>query len=188
MRFAEFFCVSFVARAPSHIDMQMMTKLAVVVVMVGAGPALADRDVHAGLNYRSDLGTHQMRVEIGGRWKSLEAAVVLDPHMITDSQSDNDVTATWWFKPSQFAVFTGFRTTSYRLLGETVFHEKMLTGVVARLPTIGTDRVRFVVGLEMATEIVRHGDAIQNDWLDMDAADELVNLSLFGRAEFTMDL
>ncbi|MBA3461207.1 MAG: hypothetical protein H0T46_14680 [Deltaproteobacteria bacterium] len=166
----------------------MKMTVAGVLMVAMAGPAIADRDVHAGLNYRSDLGTHQKRVELGGRWNAFEAAVVLDPQMATDSQSDNDVTAMWWFKPSRFAAFAGWRNTSYRLLGETVFHEKVLGGVLAKLPSVGTDRVRLIVGLEVAAEIVRHGDAITTDWLDTMSADELVNLSLFVRAEFTVDL
>ena len=168
------------------------TLVVVMVVMVaGTGPAVADRDLHAGLNYRSDLGTHQKRVEVGARWNTLEAGLVLDPSTAFGGTSDHDLIVSWWFKPEQFAAFSGWRNTSYRLLGEVVWHEKLLAGALGRLPSIGSDRLRFIIGFEVAVEVVRHGDAIYSEWFDassMRAVNDLVNCSLFARAELALEI
>lgn len=171
--------------------MRTLTALGLVVAMMGAAHADTDRDLHVGLNVRTDLGTHHMRVEIGGRWHRWETSIVLDPNTGTDNQADHDITAAYWVSPARFAAFAGWRNTAYALLGDLVWHEKLIVGALARLPSPGTDRVRFVAGLEVAAEVVRHGQPIDTEWFDASnerAFDDLLNVSLFARAEIALEL
>jgi hypothetical protein len=160
-----------------------------VVALAGTGRADAERDVHAGLNYRTDLGTHHTRIELGGRWNRWEGWVVLDPNAGTDNQADHDLVAAYWIVPARYAAFAGWRNTAYALIGELVWHQKLIAGALARLPSLGTDRVRLVAGLEVAAEVVRHGQPIETEWFDassMRAASDLINFSLFARAEIAL--
>jgi hypothetical protein len=161
----------------------------VLVVAVWAGAARADHEIDAGLNFRTDNGTQQLRVELGARRGSFEAAVVLDPGIVVSSQTDHDGLAIWWFAPERFAAFAGWRNTSYNLIGDVVWHEKLLGGVLARLPSIGTDKLQFVIGLEIAADVVRHGSGITTEWFSVSsvrAVEDLVSFSLFGRAELAL--
>ena len=179
--------VRFLPRTTSIPNMRVILSMA---VLLWAGTASADRDLHAGVNFRTDLGTHLTRVEVGARWGTVELSAVVDPASATQSQADQDLVATWWFAPERFAAFSGWRNTSYSLLGDVVWHEKLLTGGFAKLPSIGTDRLRFLIGVEVAAEVVRHGTPIATEWFDassMRAVDDLVNVSLFGRAELALD-
>ena len=66
-----------------------------------------------------------------------------------------------------------------------------LTAILGRLPTIGTGRVRVIGGLELCTVIVRHGANFRTEWIDLGSAravGDLVNFSLFVRAELVMGL
>lgn len=158
----------------------------VVVLVAGAAPARAERDVHAGLNARTDLGTNQFRVQVGGRWNAFEASVVVDPHTLTSRQSDQDVVLAWWFAPGRFGTFGGWRVGRVELLGMSTWHEKVIGGLVAQLPTIGSGRVRLVGGVEVCMDIARHGAGERTEWVDASsrrAFDDLINLSLFARAE-----
>src|SRR5687767_11187602 len=63
------------------------------------------------------------------------------------------------------ALFTGVRATTYSVIGDTVWHEKLLLGAAARLPSFWTERFRIIAGVELATEIVRHGGPhIATEW------------------------
>jgi len=162
----------------------------VLLVGVAASPARADRDLLGGLNMRSDLGTRQVRLEVGARFDHLEGTVVLDPGSAGDGKTDHDLLGTWWFAPDRFGVCAGWRTSAYKIIGDEVWHQKLVTGVLARLPSIGTERVRLTTGVEVTAEVVRHGETIDTEWFDyrsMRAVDDLINFSLFGRAEIALD-
>ncbi len=50
---------------------------------------------HGGINLRTDLGTHPVRIDGGVRYKQLDFALVLDPMYFLDQQSSTDLLAMW---------------------------------------------------------------------------------------------
>ena len=169
----------------------MTTKGIVLVVGfavagVRAAPSEA-AELHGGLNMRTDLGTHAVRLQLGGRWRCLEGALVLDPYSSRDGQADQDLIVSWWLSPARHAVFAGVRSTSFAVIGESVWHEKLLVGAASQLPTLWTERLRIIMGVELATDVIRHGGRhIRTEWFAYDsgrAAKDLFNFSLFARVE-----
>lgn len=147
------------------------------------------RDVHAGLNMRTALGTHQYRLEFGGRWNRFESILVLDPNSSRDGQTDFDAIAMVWFVPAAWAGFVGWRNTAFNLLGENRYHENLLLGVNGRLPQLGPRWLRYNAGLELVVDVVRHGSNVPPEWISFSSERhfrDLVHLALFARVEIAI--
>src|SRR4026209_1562524 len=56
-------------------------------------PSCQPRDWHAGLNLRTDFGTHPLRLDGGVRFGRLDTYLVLDPMFFLDGQADIDAVA-----------------------------------------------------------------------------------------------
>ena len=71
---------------------------ALVLLMVWAGTARAERYLHTGLDVRSDLGAHAVRLPIGYRACAWDATLVLDPMAALDAQHDLDVLGEYYVR------------------------------------------------------------------------------------------
>jgi hypothetical protein len=165
------------------------------ILVVATGSAHADeavpacRDVHTGISMRTALGTHQYRLEFGGRWNRFESIVVLDPNSSRDGQTDLDLLAMYWFKPAAWALFAGWRNTAFNLLGENRWHENLLLGIDARLPSLGPRWIRYDVGAELVVDVVRHGSNVPPEWISFSSErhfNDLVHIALFARVQFVV--
>ncbi len=147
------------------------------------------RDVHTGLSMRTALGTHQYRLEFGGRWNRFESIVVLDPNSSRDGQTDFDLLGMYWFSPSAWAGFLGWRNTAFNLLGENRWHENLLVGVNGRLPQLGPRWIRYNAGIELVVDVVRHGSNVPTEWISFSSErhfGDLVHVALFARIELAI--
>jgi hypothetical protein len=174
--------------------------LAVVLVAALAGVAHADegaaatssgnaqtsgRDLHAGLNFRTDFGARYYRADVGMRFGAWDFSVVVDPLGI--SKGDYDLDAIVRHVGPRWSVWTGARL-SITPIGRTAqYTEKALLGVSARLPSVASDKVRIHSGLELAVHVRAHGADIMTRWVCVDSgdcrADHFV-FGLFGRVEY----
>src|SRR4026207_492203 len=53
-------------------------------------PSCQPRDWHAGLNLRTDFGTHPLRLDGGVRFDRFDVILVVDPMIWLDGQNDTD--------------------------------------------------------------------------------------------------
>src|SRR4051812_31015908 len=66
---------------------------------VAQAPAEPTIAWHVGLDVRTDLGTHPVRVPFGFRRDDWDATIVLDPYAFLDGEHDLDVLAEWYVGP-----------------------------------------------------------------------------------------
>src|SRR5688572_5670991 len=109
-----------------------------VLLAVLTGRAEAD-EWHAGLNLRSELGTHAFRIDGGVRLGRLDLIAVLDPMFWTDGEADVDAIAAWTIgSPAghggRYAAFAGWRPASIAMAESRQFQHAALFGVTAPLP------------------------------------------------------
>ncbi|MDQ3341283.1 MAG: hypothetical protein M4D80_39515 [Myxococcota bacterium] len=151
----------------------------VVAMVVASGRAEAD-EWHAGLNLRSELGTHPIRIDGGVRLGRLDLIAVLDPMFWTDGENDIDLIAAW--RVGNFAVFGGWRPASIAMATGRQFQHAVLVGAFAPLPKLGP--LALTWGLEIATVIVKHGGELPSDVISFDSSADVgdnVNVSMFLR-------
>jgi hypothetical protein len=154
----------------------------------GAAPRPADapRDVHAGLNFRTDFGTHPLRVDGGVRFGALDTILVLDPMFFTDGQHDVDLLLDRRFAPRHWSLLFGWRTTAVALAGGHQFQQKSVLGVAGRLPELWEGRLRAQAGLECTILWVNHGADLPTDWISFESGRHVadrINFGLFLRFE-----
>ena len=152
-----------------------------------ADSAPAPRDWHVGFNLRTDLAAHPVRVDGGARFDHLDLILVLDPMFWTDGQHDVELLAQWQFTPLRWAVFGGWRPTAIGVDGGRQFQHKLVAGVAAGLPSLGTRALRGQAGLELAVLLVKHGADLATDWISVGSArgiSDYVRLGMFVRFEY----
>lgn len=139
------------------------------------------RDLHAGIDARTDFGTHPLRLDFGARWKSWDLVAVVDPMFFLDNQHDTDLVGYWEFTPG-WSTFLGWRGTAIGILDGYQWQQKSLHGVAARLPELASGHLRGRFGIEAAVLWAKHGGGVDTepisfrssrDWLDH------VNLGMF---------
>ncbi|MBT8495766.1 MAG: hypothetical protein KJO07_22155 [Deltaproteobacteria bacterium] len=164
------------------------TLLSLVVLVVIAAPVRAESELpawHAGLNLRTELGTHPIRVEGGLPVAGLELNLVVDPMFWTDGQTDSDL---WVAIPVRSAaVLAGWRTTTIPLLDSTQWHQKLLIGAGAGIEGLSNHWLRASWGVELATVVVKHGGDLPTDWVDFGKPSgylDLVNFAMFVRFDY----
>jgi hypothetical protein len=159
-----------------------MVVMAVVVVASAPAPAHA-QDWHVGLNVRSELGTHPVRIDGGVRVGRLDLIAVLDPMFWIDGEIDVDLIAAW--RIGDYAVFGGWRPASIAFADERQFQHAVLAGVLGRLPSVGP--LDLVWGFEVAAVVVQHGGNAPTEMLSLDSMSDVgdsFNASMFLRVGF----
>lgn len=161
--------------------------IAMVGCICASGSALAepDRDWHAGLNLRTELGTRPLRIDGGARLGEVDLVLVVDPWFWTDGQHDTDLLVTWRFSEDGWGVLGGWRPTAIGLDGGHQLQHNLLVGFVGPLPRVGPVRVQW--GIELAALIVKHGAGLPTDTLSLASARDLgdhLNLAMFARFEY----
>lgn len=142
------------------------------------------RDIHAGVNFRTDFGARYYRADLGMRFGRWDVSLVLDPLGIPKGDYDFDailrrVGETW-------SVWGGARLSVTPIARTHQFTEKLLLGVSAELPSF-SDSVRIHSGLELAVHVAAHGADIMTRWVCVDAPDcreDHFVFGLFGRVEY----
>jgi len=145
-----------------------------------------DRSWHAGINLRTELGTHPMRINGGMRIDPLELNLVLDPMFWTDGQHDLDLVGTTSVNESGLGVLVGLRSTSIGLSGGRHFHELLLLGISAPLAGFG-DALGATWGFELGTVVLKHGAGLPTETISFASGRDfidLVNFAMFVRFDY----
>ncbi len=157
-----------------------------------AQPARADgaqRDWHAGINLRSDLGAHPLRLGGGVRFGRVNTVVAVDPMVLADGQHDLDVLGEWLLDPGGWSLMGGWRASTIALSGGHQWQQKLVLGAAAGLPPLGGGRVRGRLGFEMTTLIVKHGGGLPTDTISLGTRtrgglEDRLHFGLFVRFEY----
>jgi len=157
----------------------MRAVLAVAVLAV-AGSARADADLHAGLSLRADSGAHSVRGTAGIDMGALDVSVTLDPMVAFDDQFDADLLTTTRLSDGGWGLIVGWRSTAIGILGGHQLQEKLVLGIGAPLPRIGSLPLRTRWAFEAATVVVKHGGGLPTDWISFQEGRDFVDLINFG--------
>jgi len=144
------------------------------------GGAHADTGWHAGLDLRVDNGTHPIRVGGGVERGWFDTHLIVDPMFWTDGQHDLDAFATLQVSDGDWGVIAGWRTTAVDLLGGHQYQQKLLTGISAPLPRLGTLPIRWRWAFELATVVVKHGAELPTEWISFAEGRDFIDLVNFG--------
>jgi len=143
-------------------------------------------DVHVGLNLRTDLGVHPLRLDIGGRIGAFDATLVLDPMVLTDGQMSTDLLLQY---RSDLGIdgLVGWRTTTIGALDGPQYQQNLLLGAGLELPRFCDGAIRGQWGLELAMTVVKHGGGLPEEVISFASGRhyiDLVNFAMFARFEF----
>jgi hypothetical protein len=158
-----------------------------LILLTIAAPARAERDWHVGVNLRTDLGTHPLRVDGGvrlGRWDLL---LVLDPLVFSDGQHDADLIGQILLGEGRWALWGGWRPTTIALSGGYQLQEKVLLGVAGGLPPLWAGRLRAQWGFELSMLLVKHGAGLPTEAISFSSArvfQDHINFGMFVRFEY----
>ena len=147
--------------------------------------AMSGRDVHIGVNFRTDFGARYYRADLGMRFGKWDTILVVDPLGLRNS--DYDLDAILRYAGETYSVWGGTRLTITPIAREHQYTEKALVGVSAQLPSLGSDRVRIHSGLELTVHVHAHGAGIMTRWVCIDSPDcreDHFVFGLFGRVEY----
>jgi hypothetical protein len=160
-----------------------------VAFVLGQGEASAqeparDRDWQLGLNLRSGLATHPVRVDGGLRVRAWSFGLAVDPSYFLDGQHDLDAWAARELVPG-WAVFAGLRNTAVSIAGGTQWQEKTLCGLLLSPPSLAGGHVRVQLGVELAVLWLKHGGGLPTKTIELnrELADFVV-VSLFARVGY----
>lgn len=140
-----------------------------------------------GLNLRTDLGVHPLRVDIGFRLPKLEVLLIADPMFVFDKQSSTDLI--FFFTPKKVHPYAGWRMTTIGLVDGRQFQQNLLVGVGLALPEFLDGRLRGQWGFELAMATVKHGGGLPSETLSFGSARsylDLVNFAMFARYDFQL--
>ena len=143
-----------------------------------------------GLNLRTDLGVHPLRINIGWRMPLLDVALTVDPMFWTDGQSSTDLAA-FWLLDNGVHPYAGWRVTTIGLRDGTQLQQNLLLGVGMALPEFFDGLLRGQWGLELATTIVKSGGELPTEVISFGSARsylDLVNFAMFARFDFNIGL
>jgi len=161
-----------------------MRWLVVLVMLAAPSRGVADRWLHAGLDVRTDLGTHHTRLALGYRACAWDTTLVLDPMVVLDGQHDLDLIGEYYFGP-RVGVLAGIRVSTVAVDGGHHVQDRTLVGVTGLGPTFFDGALRTKFSLELATLWVKHGGGTPTSWIsaDRDLVDHFA-LGLFVRIEY----
>ena len=149
-------------------------------------PAPLSWDIHGGVNLRTDLGVHPLRLDGGVRIGSFDSVLVLDPMFFTDGQASTDLLLQYRSDVG-IAGMAGWRTTTLQAIDGLQFQQNLLLGVGLDFPRFFDGAVRGQWGLELATMIVKHGGGLPEEVISFASGRhyiDLVNFAMFARFEF----
>jgi len=141
--------------------------------------------LHGGLNLRTDVGVHPIRLDAGAQWASLDLLLVLDPMALVDGQMSTDLLAQWRGDRGA-ALFGGWRLTTIPLLDGSQLQHSLLLGAAAELPRWFDGLLGGQAGIELASAILKHGAGIPSQTISFASGRhyiDQVNFSLFLRLE-----
>ena len=144
----------------------------------------------AGVNIRTDLGSHPLRLDASVRVHDFDFLVVVDPMVIVDGQFDLDLLAAWRPMGFRWAVMAGWRTTSIELPDGPQYQQRVVIGSMADLPPV-LDAIHASWGVEMATVLYRHGGGLPSESIGFESGRhfiDYVNFGMFLRVHFTTPL
>lgn len=122
-------------------------------------PDHRDRDWHLGLNLRTDLGAHPLRLDAGLRLRRWDLTLVVDPAYFLDGQHDLDALASRELAPG-WAVFAGVRSTAVSMADGTQWQESTLCGLLLSPPDLAGGHLRAQLGVELAILWLKHGGGL----------------------------
>ena len=146
--------------------------------------------INAGLNLRTDLGAHPLRIDLGWRTQNTDLLLVLDPMFWTDGQSSSDLIFGWRFQ-NRVQPIIGWRMHSIKLPEGRQLQQNLLAGVALDLPTFFDNKLRGQWGFELATTLVKHGANLPAETISFASARhylDLVNFGMFARFDFHIPL
>ena len=138
-----------------------------------------------GLNLRTDLGVHPLRLDVAWRMPGFEALLVLDPMFLTDGQSSTDLIGYWLI--DDVHPYAGWRLTTIGLVDGAQLQHNLLVGVGLALPEFWDGLLRGQWGFELATTIVKHGGGLPAEVVSFGSARsylDLVNFAMYARFDF----
>ncbi|HRI63633.1 MAG TPA: hypothetical protein PK156_05330 [Polyangium sp.] len=140
---------------------------------------------HGGINLRTDLGTHPLRLDGGVRYGQLDFILVLDPMYFLDQQSSTDILAEWRAK-NGFAPVLGWRFNTVGLIDGSQVQHNLVLGGALDTPKFWDGRMRGQAGLELAMMLVKHGGGGPVETIGFSSGRrfvDFVNFALFLRIE-----
>jgi hypothetical protein len=144
------------------------------------------RDWHVGLNVRTDLGTHPIRLDGGVRIPGWDFILVLDPMFWTDGQVDTDALVAWR-GDGKWSLIGGWRLSTIGLQGGTQLQEKLVLGAGSDLPPLFGGAVRATWGFELAAMVLKHGGGLPAETIGFKSGRfyiDLLNFGMWVRFEF----
>jgi hypothetical protein len=158
--------------------------LGIIVVAALAMPAHADDFLHVGLDARTDLGTHHLRLPLGYRTQNLDTTLVLDPLVVLDGQHDFDLDVEYFFGP-RIGLLTGYRWSAIAVDNGLHHQHRTLLGVTAVGPSFLDDQLRTKFSFEWTTLWVKHGGGVDANWISADRnLLDSFSFGLFARIEY----
>jgi hypothetical protein len=149
-----------------------------------AMPAGAEELMHVGVDGRTDLGTHHLRLPLGYRTGSLDTTLVLDPLVVLDGQHDFDLNIEYFFGP-RIGLLTGYRWSAIAVDQGLHHQHRTLIGVTAVGPSFFDGELRTKFSFEMATLWVKHGGGVDANWISADRnLLDSFSFGLFARIEY----
>jgi hypothetical protein len=147
-------------------------------------------DVHFGLNLRTDLGAHPIRLDMGVRWEMVDVVLVVDPMVFTDGLMSTDLLL-MWRTPIGVAPLAGWRLNTLNVIDGPQMQQNLVVGAAGDLPRFFGGWLRGQAGLELAATIVRHGGGLPAEMIGFSSGRsyiDLLNFALFLRGEFAVPL
>jgi hypothetical protein len=158
------------------------------IMLALAGVAHAEQYLHAGLDVRTDLGTHHTRVPVGIRSCAWDGTIVLDPMVVLDGEHDLDLIGEHFFGP-RIGVLLGWRWSAIKVAGGLHHQQRSLVGITGVGPAFLDNAVRTSASLELSTLWVKHGGGVGADWISADRnLHDSFGLGLFVRIEHARGL
>ncbi len=141
---------------------------ALLLLMTPAAAAASPPDLwHVGVNARTELGVHPLRLGAGVQRGAWDLTVVLDPMVLTDGEHDLDLIGQRRLGHSRWTALGGLRWTAIGIADGRQSQDRLFVGVGA--PLAGGDGTRFQVrwAVEASMLIVKHGAGLPTAWVSL---------------------
>jgi len=129
--------------------------------------AHAEQSLHAGLDVRTDLGTHHTRLPLGVRTCQWDTTLVLDPMAVLDGEHDLDLFVERYLG-QHVAMLAGYRWSAIAVDEGTHHQQRTTLGVTGVGPSFFGERLLTKFSLEVATLWVKHGGGAETQWISAD--------------------